>query len=203
MYSHWSHLSYELILCTQITRGRVDSLRRFHGEKSLLASSFEPVKFRPNFPRAWNCFPFCYWLSIDASPPPRPSGTWERKYHNLSCYPSILSLFWPLWIRFPVLWPDILFSRYYIKNVMSSDQLIPEDSISELVKESQVHLLQLHAMETATQLMVEDFTIFRQIGKSDFQAVFCLRMADARYGPILVVRGLFLEIFIHRKSFSG
>ena len=79
-----------------------------------------------------------------------------------------------------------MFSRYYIKNVMSSDQLIPEDSISELVKESQVHLLQLHAMETATQLMVEDFTIFRQIGKSDFQAVFCLRMADARYGPILV-----------------
>ena len=69
---------------------------------------------------------------------------------------------------------------------MSSDQLIPEDSISELVKESQVHLLQLHAMETATQLMVEDFTIFRQIGKSDFRAVFCLRMGDARYGPILV-----------------
>jgi Rap guanine nucleotide exchange factor 2 len=57
--------------------------------------------------------------------------------------------------------------RYYIKNVMSSDQLIPEDSISELIKESQVHLLQLHAMETATQLMVEDFTIFRQIGKND------------------------------------
>jgi Rap guanine nucleotide exchange factor 2 len=48
---------------------------------------------------------------------------------------------------------------------MSSDQLMPEDSISDLVKESQVHLLQLHAMETATQLMVEDFTIFRQIGK--------------------------------------
>lgn len=59
-----------------------------------------------------------------------------------------------------------LLDRYYIKNVMSSDQLIPEDSIAELVKESQVHLLQLHAMETATQLMVEDFTIFRQIGKS-------------------------------------
>jgi hypothetical protein len=49
---------------------------------------------------------------------------------------------------------------------MSSDQLIPEDSIAELVKESQVHLLQLHAMETATQLMVEDFTIFRQIGSA-------------------------------------
>ena len=48
---------------------------------------------------------------------------------------------------------------------MSSDQLMPEDSISDLVKESQVHLLQLHAMETATQLMVEDFTIFRQIGE--------------------------------------
>jgi hypothetical protein len=52
---------------------------------------------------------------------------------------------------------------------MSSDQLIPEDSISELSKESQVHLLQLHAMETATQLMVEDFTIFRQIGKISFR----------------------------------
>ena len=51
---------------------------------------------------------------------------------------------------------------------MSSDQLMPEDSISELVKESQVHVLQLHAMETATQLMVEDFTIFRQIGKKNY-----------------------------------
>lgn len=59
-------------------------------------------------------------------------------------------------------------SRYYVKNIMSSDQLIPEDSISELVKESQVHILQLHAMETATQLMVEDFTIFRQIETTEY-----------------------------------
>ncbi len=59
-----------------------------------------------------------------------------------------------------------LASRYYIKNVNSSEQLIPEDAKTELVKESVVNLLQLNPIETATQLMVEDFTVFRMIGKA-------------------------------------
>jgi len=61
-----------------------------------------------------------------------------------------------------------LASRYYIKNLMSSDQLIPEDVSSELAKESSVNLLQLNALEVAIQLMVEDFTIFRQIEQTEY-----------------------------------
>ena len=55
-----------------------------------------------------------------------------------------------------------LASRYYIKNVMNSEQLIADES--ELAKESQVSLLQLNAVEIAMQLMVEDFKVFRTIG---------------------------------------
>jgi Rap guanine nucleotide exchange factor 2 len=56
-----------------------------------------------------------------------------------------------------------LASRYYIKNVMSSEQLIADES--ELAKESQVNLLQLNAVEIAMQIMVEDFKVFRMIGE--------------------------------------
>ena len=75
-----------------------------------------------------------------------------------------------------------LASRYYIKNNMvcivfvyilsiiiyfylnifvffvklqASDQLITDDAKTELVKESQVHLLDLNPMETAAQIMVK------------------------------------------------
>ena len=56
-------------------------------------------------------------------------------------------------------------SRYYIKNRMSSDQLITDDVESELSKESIIHLLDLSPMEAAMQLMVEDFTTFQSIGE--------------------------------------
>ena len=59
-------------------------------------------------------------------------------------------------------------SRYYIKNRMSSDQLITDDVESELSKESIIHLLDLSPMEAAMQLMVEDFTTFQSIGKNFF-----------------------------------
>ena len=50
----------------------------------------------------------------------------------------------------------------------SSQQLVPEELSSELQRESHVTLLQLNPMETATQLMVEDFTIFRQIEQTEY-----------------------------------
>jgi hypothetical protein len=62
-----------------------------------------------------------------------------------------------------------LASRYYIKNILSSDQLIPDEAKNELTKESVVNLLQLNAIEVAMQLMVDDFTVFRTIGKDGVQ----------------------------------
>ena len=61
-----------------------------------------------------------------------------------------------------------LATRYYIKNVSLSQQLVPEEMSGELLKESNVSLLHLTASETATQLMVEDFTIFRQIEQTEY-----------------------------------
>ena len=61
-----------------------------------------------------------------------------------------------------------LASRYYIKNVQSSEALLPDDSAADLVKESAVTLLQLNPVEVSTQLMVEDFTIFRQIEATEY-----------------------------------
>ena len=71
-----------------------------------------------------------------------------------------------------------LASRYYIKNVMSSDQLIPEDVATELAKESKVDLIQLNPLEVAIQLMVEDFTIFRYIHKPMPNYMLCLYSAN-------------------------
>ena len=61
-----------------------------------------------------------------------------------------------------------LATRYYIKNVATDQQLVTEEMSGELLKEASVNLLQLTAAETATQLMVEDFTIFRQIEQTEY-----------------------------------
>jgi len=59
-------------------------------------------------------------------------------------------------------------SRYYIKNRMSSDQLITDDVEKELSNESVIHLLDLNPMEAAMQLMVEDFTTFQSIEMTEY-----------------------------------
>ena len=61
-----------------------------------------------------------------------------------------------------------LASRYYIKNKNSSETLLPDDTVHDLTKESQVNLLQLNPVEVSTQLMVQDFTTFRQIEATEY-----------------------------------
>ena len=61
-----------------------------------------------------------------------------------------------------------LASRYYIKNIHDSEALLPDDCTQELFKESNVAMLQLNPVEVSTQLMVEDFTIFRQIEATEY-----------------------------------
>ena len=61
-----------------------------------------------------------------------------------------------------------LASRYYIKNIHDSEALLPDDCTHELQKEAHVTMLQLNPVEVSTQLMVEDFTIFRQIEATEY-----------------------------------
>ncbi|XP_059092785.1 rap guanine nucleotide exchange factor 2-like isoform X1 [Tigriopus californicus] len=73
-----------------------------------------------------------------------------------------------------------LASRYYIKNIHSSESLLPDEVVADLVKEVHVTLLQLNPVEVSTQLMVEDFTIFRQIEATEY--VEDLFEIKSRYG---------------------
>eukprot|EP00096_Caligus_rogercresseyi_P009497 TRINITY_DN3238_c0_g2_i1.p1 TRINITY_DN3238_c0_g2~~TRINITY_DN3238_c0_g2_i1.p1 ORF type:complete len:1352 (+),score=489.49 TRINITY_DN3238_c0_g2_i1:114-4058(+) len=73
-----------------------------------------------------------------------------------------------------------LASRYYIKSVGCSETLLPDDAAVELQKDASVSLLHLNSVEVATQLMVEDFTIFRQIEATEY--VTDLFGAVSRYG---------------------
>jgi len=73
-----------------------------------------------------------------------------------------------------------LASRYYIKNIHDSEALLPDENMTDLQKESHVTLLQLNPVEVSTQLMVEDFTIFRQIEATEY--VEDLFEIKSRYG---------------------
>ena len=73
-----------------------------------------------------------------------------------------------------------LASRYYIKNIHDSETLLPDENTQDLQKESHVALLQLNPVEVSTQLMVEDFTIFRQIEATEY--VEDLFEISSRYG---------------------
>ncbi|XP_047738846.1 rap guanine nucleotide exchange factor 2 [Hyalella azteca] len=61
-----------------------------------------------------------------------------------------------------------LSSRYYLKNIASSQNLVPDEIVHELIKESQVTFLQLNSVELAIQLTLEDFAIFRQIEPTEY-----------------------------------
>ncbi|KAH7981425.1 hypothetical protein HPB49_024005 [Dermacentor silvarum] len=61
-----------------------------------------------------------------------------------------------------------LSSRYYLRNNASTDPLVPDDMAIELLRESLVTFLQLNSVEVATQLTLEDFSIFRQIEPTEY-----------------------------------
>ena len=62
----------------------------------------------------------------------------------------------------------IQMSRYYLKNNQSTETLVPDELAGELMRESQVHFLQLNAVEVAVQLTLQDFAIFTQIESTEY-----------------------------------
>lgn len=61
-----------------------------------------------------------------------------------------------------------LSSRYYLKTNGVSETLVPDEMASELVRENNVHFLQLNPNEIAIQLTNQDFQIFRQIESTEY-----------------------------------
>nr|XP_018902577.1 PREDICTED: rap guanine nucleotide exchange factor 2 isoform X3 [Bemisia tabaci] len=89
-----------------------------------------------------------------------------------------------------------LSSRYYLKMNGSTETLVSDDLASELVRESQVHFLQLNAVEVAIQLTLQDFSIFRQIESTEYvDDLFDLK---SRYGTPMLSQ--FAEL-VNREMF--
>ena len=62
--------------------------------------------------------------------------------------------------------------------------------LQELLRESQVHLLHLNSVELATQLTIEDFSIFRQIEPTEY--IDELFEVKSRYGTPMLSK--FVEV---------
>ncbi|XP_033908642.3 rap guanine nucleotide exchange factor 6-like isoform X5 [Acipenser ruthenus] len=58
--------------------------------------------------------------------------------------------------------------RYYLKNNMETETLCSDEDAQELLRESQISLLQLSTVEMATQLSMRDFELFRNIEPTEY-----------------------------------
>lgn len=58
--------------------------------------------------------------------------------------------------------------RYYLKNNMETETLCSDEDAQELLKESQLSMLQLSTVEVATQLSMRDFDLFRNIEPTEY-----------------------------------
>uniref|UniRef100_A0A672LPT3 Rap guanine nucleotide exchange factor 6-like n=1 Tax=Sinocyclocheilus grahami TaxID=75366 RepID=A0A672LPT3_SINGR len=58
--------------------------------------------------------------------------------------------------------------RYYLKNNMETETLCSDEDAQELLRESQIGLLQLSTVEVAAQLSMRDFGLFRNIESTQY-----------------------------------
>lgn len=73
---------------------------------------------------------------------------------------NVMGLLLRLWIR--------VFRRYYLKNNMETETLCSDEDAQELLRESQISLLQLSTVEVATQLSMRNFELFRNIEPTEY-----------------------------------
>jgi len=69
--------------------------------------------------------------------------------------------------------------RYYIKHEAQTEPLLPDSMLDDIIRESQLHFLQLSCIELATQLTLRDLQCFRDIEQSEYIVdLFDLRSND-------------------------
>uniref|UniRef100_A0AC35U876 Rap guanine nucleotide exchange factor 2 n=1 Tax=Rhabditophanes sp. KR3021 TaxID=114890 RepID=A0AC35U876_9BILA len=71
-------------------------------------------------------------------------------------------------------------SRYYLKNNDRSEPLLPDDAVSEVLKETLTSAVDLNAHTLAIHLTLQDFNIFNSIEATEY--VDCLFDLDSNYG---------------------
>ncbi|KAL4239412.1 hypothetical protein ACF0H5_000227 [Mactra antiquata] len=70
--------------------------------------------------------------------------------------------------------------RYYLKNNMSTEPLVPDELMGDLIKEAQIHITQLNTIEVSSQLTLEDFNVFKQVQDTEYiDKIFRL---ESKYG---------------------
>ncbi|XP_023278890.1 rap guanine nucleotide exchange factor 2-like, partial [Seriola lalandi dorsalis] len=57
---------------------------------------------------------------------------------------------------------------YYLKNNMETETLCSDEDAQDLLRESQISLLQLSTMEVAAQLSMRDFELFRNVESTEY-----------------------------------
>lgn len=58
--------------------------------------------------------------------------------------------------------------RYYLKNNLETETLCSDEDAQELLRESQISLLQLSTLEVSAQLSIRDFGIFQKIESTEY-----------------------------------
>ncbi|KAL5018416.1 hypothetical protein ScPMuIL_004138 [Solemya velum] len=86
--------------------------------------------------------------------------------------------------------------RYYLKNNMSTETLVPDELMGELRKEAQINLLQLNTTEVASQLTLEDFKVFKEIEATEY--IDHLFKLESKYGCSNLIK--FSEL-VNREMF--
>lgn len=51
---------------------------------------------------------------------------------------------------------------------MSTEPLVPDELMGDLIKEAQISLIQLNTLEVASQLTLEDFNVFKQVQDTEY-----------------------------------
>lgn len=86
-----------------------------------------------------------------------------------SAYFSYSVGFW-LWDQITLIDLSMIFSlhRYYLKSNMETETLCSDEDAQELLRESQISLLQLSTVEVATQLSMRAFELFCAIEPTEY-----------------------------------
>uniref|UniRef100_A0A672LV37 Rap guanine nucleotide exchange factor 6-like n=1 Tax=Sinocyclocheilus grahami TaxID=75366 RepID=A0A672LV37_SINGR len=71
-------------------------------------------------------------------------------------------------LHFTVIPAFLCLFRYYLKNNMETETLCSDEDAQELLRESQIGLLQLSTVEVAAQLSMRDFGLFRNIESTQY-----------------------------------
>ncbi|CAF4782014.1 unnamed protein product [Rotaria socialis] len=59
-------------------------------------------------------------------------------------------------------------ARYYLKNNLSTETLVPDHLSNEFIREARIHFLQLDALEVCAQLTLRDFSMFKSIQATEY-----------------------------------